>query len=76
MAHGFSRAALAALAAGSVLLAPAATMATVASAATSPSAALVGRQEPWHDPHCTSDGRWHNDNHDQQGHPDPRCPRW
>jgi hypothetical protein len=37
---------------------------------------VVTKGPPPHDPHCTRDGRWHNNPQDHAGHPDKRCPRW
>jgi hypothetical protein len=72
MARRFREVVLIATVAGAMLVAPA----VAAAQAIPPMGAVLSRQEPWHDPHCTRDGRWHNDQRDQRGHPDPRCPRW
>jgi hypothetical protein len=55
-----------------------------ASAATSPTVAYAHTnvvrdqppRDPPHDPHCTRDGNWHNDERDGAGHQDNRCFRW
>lgn len=72
MARRFSKVVLIATVAGALLVAPA----VGAAQATPTMNAAQSRQEPWHDRHCTRDGRWHNDQWDLLGHPDARCPRW
>jgi hypothetical protein len=68
LAVTFAIAAAGTVAAGTASAAPAFT--------TSHDRVVVNHHEPRHDPHCTRDGRWHNDNRDRGGHPDGRCPRW
>jgi len=68
------------IAATFAIAAAGAVMAGTANAATPVTAAsgqtTITHADPWHDPHCTRDGRWHNDQNDRGGRPDGRCPRW